>query len=364
MSVDLSKNRRDTHICFGGNIDITSKQNDVGTFDYEDYTELNSSFGKVTGIGQIGYTLHVIQENKVTSFYIERSVLQLSDGSAQIGLSEKILNNKEVSDFDYGTLHEDSVIQRNTHLLFFDGTRGSFTRVAKNGAFEISNYGVNGIAKALAQIARTAVSFNIMGSYDEINDIYIWFWYYVIGTTTYTGGVSFRDGENSWRGSFDFTKSGEPIEWITAYQNRIITFLNGDAWLHEEDSADGKEYNNWYTEDKESRITLVHAQHPYINKVLRTITEVAEDEWLPSINGDITTGSMTSMILISKKVEDRYLLTFKRNTSTKISGTTLEKLNLGEVLRGNTATITLRAESNTRNRLKFVTIVSTPSEPV
>jgi len=114
--------------------------------------QLEDEFGDIVAIELAGTTLRVFQERKTSTVYIGRTVLQ-SDGSDQesVAVSGKVLGTIRPHVENVGTIFPNSVSSTGNWTYFFDIYEGKFYRMAMNGVYEISQYGMKNYFKEKAQ---------------------------------------------------------------------------------------------------------------------------------------------------------------------------------------------------------------------
>jgi hypothetical protein len=365
--------RRTTKLRFGGTFDQSSNVNNISNFTFEDFSELSTNYGDIQALGSIGYTLQVIQNFKITHFYINRSILKEADDGSQIVLSDRVLNNKVVSDFDYGTINPESVIIKNTHMLFYDANNRVFVRSAKNGIFPISDYGVSKFTKDLSVEILKRKDFSnrplVLAVYDERKEMFIWSARYKdtdddLINDWIGDSISFDNRSNSWVSFYDFfIESGNEKTFIDSFGSdniRMYTYLNGEAWVHD----DNTNYNELYGVKRTCSVAVVANKEKDFNKVWDALSVQSEVEWLSPEIGDVDVddGQMKSRILKLRKKENIYHGDFKRDALSPGSKTQDEKIVYGRRLRGKYILVNLKTDSNNKVVLKEVIIKGTISE--
>jgi hypothetical protein len=356
---------KDSLLRFGGKLLPETNLNFIARFTYEDYRSLSKNYGKISGLRSKGDTILVWQRSKVTSFYVNKTIIKDAGSGEQIALEEKILNNLSPSPFDYGCINPESIIKKGTHILFFDAINGAFVRIANNGMYPISDYGVASFAKWVGDgvLDNGEFRFDIIGQYNERNDRF----YFSINReiddnpeNDYFETISFDDKKNEWKSFHDFTKGGVGVEMLGSVNNFMTAYINGETFVFSSDS-----YNTLFDEAKVTQVTPVINSDIGIIKILNYLTIDANGEWIPNEDEDISVddGAMVSKIRLLRLIEGRYHSDFKRNMLYP-NGSARPNENLGEPLRGYAAEVTLRTSGNTKKTITSVIFGLTLSEKI
>jgi len=327
-----------TMLRFGGKLAITDSNQHISEFNWDDFTELSPSYGEITAIRMIGFTVVVFQERKVTSFYVNKTSLKEADGGEQIVLSDNVLANKNVSEFDYGCIHQESIIKLDTHILFFDYHHGRFVRHSKNGMIDISAYGISSFSNSIMKTAK------VVGSYHK--DLVYWMIDNGNGVNT---AVSFNDKKNEWRSFYNFNDGTDNVEMVGRNLDNMSAFINGNIFYFGSGVL-----NNLFTrlgsphivETIVEKVINVHAPLVKVFDYLIIVQDFKHgitSQWLPNEEGDVSIdgGKQLSRIRYMPEKEGRAVSEFKRNIVYPSGGFRPDE-NSGEVLRGNACTIRLR----------------------
>jgi hypothetical protein len=124
----------------GGQLSIGTQTNLLADFEFDKYEDLKDEHGDIEGCRLVGFTLKVIQFDKVTSIYINRKEAYSADGSSQYLFTDKVFGTVRPGSENYGTAHPGSVLVHNRHLYFWDQSEGMVIRDAPNGIIPISDY--------------------------------------------------------------------------------------------------------------------------------------------------------------------------------------------------------------------------------
>ena len=356
-----------TMLRFGGKLLPEAANNFIAKFDWEDYNVLSRMFGTINGMRLVGDTIVVFQDTKVTSFYINKTAIKEADGGQQTILTDKVLNNKMVSEFDFGCINSQSIVKRDTHVLFFDAINGNFVRHSKNGMIDISAYGVSEFSKELGNAVQSGVV-DLKGAYNERNDYFYWLinftplalpypipfpdptpeinaknarWKALFENGDNGLAIMFDNKANAWKGFVEMNNSSGNAEMIGRTNSFLTTYIDGQPYVFDSNSF-GKTFGIY----RETVVEKVINVQPLEVKIFNHLEVNAEDTWLPSETGDVTTDyGHSSRIRFMKEKEGHFYNDIKRNMLFP-NGTLRANENLGEILRGNTCTIRLRLASD------------------
>jgi len=356
-----------TMLRFGGQLQPETSNNFIARFDYEDYTVLPKMYGSINGIRVVGETLIVFQDTKVTSFYMNKTSLQEANDGTQTVLIDKVLNNKNVSEFDYGCINSESIVKRDTHVLFFDAINGKFARHSKNGLIDISAYGISEYSKELG-IAVIEGVIKLKGVYNERNDYFYWLidftpltippfispedkaileaknvhWKSLFEVGDNRLAIVFDNGNNAWKGFMEMNNATANAEMIGSVGSYMTTYVEGQPYIFDNVSF-GKTLDVY----RETVVEKVINESPLERKIFNYLGVNAQSDWKPKEIGDVKTSSnQESRIRYMKPKEGQFYNDIKRNMLFP-NGTYRANENLGEVLRGTSCSIRLRLDAPT-----------------
>jgi hypothetical protein len=360
-----SSYEKDTLLRFGGKLLPETNLNYIARFNYEDFVTLSKEYGKITGIRSKGDTILVFQERKITSFYVNKTVIKEAGSGEQVILEENVLNNLSPSPFDYGCINPESIIKKSTHILFFDANNGVFARAASNGVYPVSEYGIASFAKTIGNgvMNNGGYRFDIVGQYNERDDRFYFSIYRQVDdneANNYYEAISFDDKKNKWKSFYDFSSAGKGVEMLGSINNFMTAYIEGKTHIF-----NGSSYNTLFGETKVTQVSPVINTDLGTVKVLDYLTVDSDKEWKPSENGDVSVdyGAMESKIRKMRLVEGRYHSNFKRNMLYP-NKTLRDNENTGERLRGKAAIVTLRTDATTKNAITSVIFGLTLSEKI
>jgi len=359
---DAMRKNNTTRLRYGGKLLPNSNVNNIAKFKYEDTDVLSKEYGSVNGVVIKGFTLLVIQDTRVTSYYINKDLITKADGTGELTAVGKVLNNKRVSDYDYGCVNSESIIQKNNHVYFFDSINGCFVRHSDNGAHPISDYGINTFSKQIAEKQNisneNSREFWIHGGIDEYNNEVVWA---VVWDNNITGSadletesISFDTVKNEWRSFWDY-KIDNFVYLVPSgfsyFRNKLCYFLSSSICFTET----GNDY-------MPLTIEVICNQEPVQNKVFNYLTLESNEEMnndsYDAVNVD---NIMKTNIPVLKNKEGNWYTEFRRDSLTPMSGTQLDKARGGRRLRGKWMKVRLSTDVSTEVNINGVLIDSTVS---
>jgi hypothetical protein len=94
---------------------------------------------------------------------------------------------------------------------------------------------------------------------------------------------SFNEPRNAFKCFFDFNP-----EWIASYEDKVVTFVSGNLYVHDNTTN----YNTFYGTRYDPTIELVFNGKEAVKKTFNAFAYQSNQIWISDINGDI----LTSMI--------------------------------------------------------------------
>ena len=127
--------------------------------------------GDIVRLIQVGYTLKVIQKDRVSSIYLEASETTQLDGQNQLVNISRVLGSVRPQEEEYGTSHPYSVVKVDRDLYFWDVNRRAVIKNTPGGQIVISSskYGMNSFINGRSVLVNT-----IVGGYDRVNEEVVW----------------------------------------------------------------------------------------------------------------------------------------------------------------------------------------------
>lgn len=361
-----AEQRGDQKIRWGGQFLDESGANFMTKFEGGNEAFVDDRNGLITKIQQIGDTLKVYQERKVTSFYLNKKSSTDRDGNTTMLYSDVIIdpNGGSQSAFDNGCTNFESYVKNLKHTYFFDVINGDVVRDSQAGLEEVSNYGMHTYfkdkAKQVLVLGRDNVK--VLGTYDDDNDLYIISFVYPTDTSNAVNdSIAFHEPSNKWMTFLSLPTS--PLDYYARLSGKThISFLGGEVYVHNNNTT----RNNLWGSQEES-VVMVHSNlNPNLIKVWDNVEIVSTGQWAPDEDGDVKVNIPSEQQSRLKKgkfelQEGEYRTEFLRDMLSGASTPQEDNLFNGEAMRGYDITLELRNDDTTEANLRLVKINGTTS---
>lgn len=301
--------------------------------------EYDRQRGDIMRLKVRGSQMRVFQKRGCGMVGVLQNMLFNADGSGNLSQSNQLVNNINYYQGDYGIgNHPTSLVSSSNTDYFVDTIRGYQVRLGGDGLTPISalykaQYYMTNLATKYATLTAGTLGgyARILGAYDFNEEEYVAVFQGYSGQSNVT--VGFNEMSNRYTSFYDYAP-----EWITSAEGNIISFKNGQLWIHDSSST----YCNYYGTQYKPSLTLVFNDMQTIKKRYNTISMLGNTPWVPDSNADITTNlGQTSSLQTTDflQKDDKWHAAFKRD-----SASTGGLLN-GNVLKGNWAQIKLKPAS-------------------
>lgn len=309
-----------TLIRYSGEYEQGTNVNNTNRFNVDTIDEYDRQKGDIQRFKMRGQQLRVFQNRACGVVPIDQNVLQTADGGSVVSQSSQILNNIQYYQGEYGIGSQYCSLASSPSADYFtDPILGCQVRLAGDGITSITEtykahfFFTDKIAKY--QNAKNPDKFGndgyakVLGVYDSFEEEFVTVMQ-GSGTafTDYTFG--FSETRNSYTAFYDYYP-----EWITVAGNVIISWKNGELWVHNNTSA----YANFYGVQQTPSIKLVFNQNPNIKKHYNTLTTLGNTTWTCPLDTDIKTNMNNSSKLVAsdfKIKDDKYHAAFKRDINS------------------------------------------------
>lgn len=343
-----------------------TKTNGLGSFEYDKYLPLGSEYGDITKIIQVGYTLKILQERKLTSVYVGKNGLRQAgaDGAQVVVATDNVFNTTNPSELPYGCADPDSVVVRERQMFFFDRNSKCIVRDSANGPVDISSeWKVSGLIRPLADSIATNGGLVIAGANNKYGEIL--FTFAPTGEIGETVCLSQKYG--NCKSILDFY--GLNAETPSAYINAgdyFYAFMNGRMWLQDVNPIRG----SFFGTEHEMEISFVSNMNPQTVKVYDSIVQNANKKFtsenysdiIIAVNENQPLGMMSKLTASQYKSEEGvWIAPFLRNAVTRSATPNVYDLINGDPLRGQYMTITIRNNDTSEVILHSVIINCTHS---
>lgn len=333
---DNKTKRYEQSLRYGGRYFPNTNTNNLCRFNGSDFDVLNTMYGPINKIINIGYTLKCLQTKKNTSIYIDRTMTFNADGEQQIVLTDKVLGAKNPSELDYGCEHPESVVLDDRQVYFFDVNTGSVIQDSANGMYPISDYKAKTYWRDIAETIKNKPNIFVYGFVDNFNS-YVGFTIQDNNSVSIVGSqtLCYHEVENRW-------KSFQPFipEYYGSNAMVLVSFKNGELWEHNRlDVA----RNNFFGVQYNSEIEVVsNIEYPKV-KVFNGIAIYSNKYFYSPNIGDVRVQSNETYLegMVSRLVKSKFrakegvlYADYLRDASTPNSGTEQQALLSGRKLRG------------------------------
>jgi hypothetical protein len=347
--------------------------NELSTVFEGSYKDLSETYNEISRIRQVGDTLRVRQKNKMSSFYIDKNMLNVNEGVANVGQSADFLSTPNLYDEYYGssTPGSDSISTRTTY--FMDLLHGLIIRDAGNKPIPISGDDDNPndqfkMAKFFRDLCKNirAVgedSFNIISCWDEFSSLYtltvqdLRTVFNTIPDQSMT--IVFHEPTNRWKSFMSYIP-----EWYETMGQFLVSFKNAQPYLHYTNPTRNNFFGTQY--GQEIRVTANIARNTV--KIFNNLDVYSNIAWeIPTINIPSTPNSPNGMLSALpaarfKAKEGVWHASFLRDKNDpKYPIAPLALIN-GRRLRGETIELVMTNTSTSLVYLRALNIYINPSE--
>jgi hypothetical protein len=156
------------------------------------FEEYNKSFGTIIHLHNEGDHLLMLQEDKVSKVFVDRSLTYDGSGNVTVlNTQDRVLSEAVPYAGLYGIQDHRSFQAIGNRRYWLDMARGVVIRLSNNGIEEISRYGMRGWFSDICRTRMEAGELVTYGAYDVQNDMYMI--YFGTGNT-----VVFDEKNNAW----------------------------------------------------------------------------------------------------------------------------------------------------------------------
>lgn len=357
----------------GGRYFDNSFINQLFSFDSKAQESLQKRFNEITRIREVGFTLKVHQRNKMTAIYIGRTEIYDSQGASQLSLTDNILGSKNPADEYYGSYSPGADVKSIRNIYFADLTNGCIVRDAGNTPISISGnketvadpYRMSRYFRNLFKFIRDNgdENFKIRAMWDEYSGCY----YFTVkdnrkrvdGQEDISVTLAFHEASNRWKSFWSFVP-----EWYERSGTNMVSFKDGDIWVHYTNDVRNNFYGNQYTTKHNVICNLSYNTMKVFNNIDVDSNKAWEATNVSVAPNAIYPQGMRSRIKKGKFVnkEGKFHAAFMRDMLTPgINNQSLALVN-GRALRGEAVTVTLENDDTSLVWTRQVIIYVTPSE--
>ena len=334
------------HWIYGGRYLEGSKLNQVFSFDLANDQKVNVNDGEIQRLMEVGFTLKILQDRKLTSAYIGQRVLFNANKEQQIISTDSVVGDLLPANHSYGTQHPESVVRWNRYMYFFDARNGKYLRDANNGVIPISDYGMKSYFKNLADQVEEQGAM-VLSTVNERNGLVT-----VSALTTKTNTLTFHESPVEGRSAWKSFHSYKP-ERFGFNGAALVSFKDGALWLHNSNST----RCNFYGVQEKYNVRFLINLEPESIKAFLSLWVNSNVVWSAPNKGDVKSGSQETRILEAKfKYEEGvYACEIPRDMNTP-NMTELQGLINGDAIRGHILDVKLEGDKTTEVILRSVIV--------
>lgn len=294
--------------------------NDTNRFLSGNLDDYDRERGAIQRLRVRGRQLKVFQNRACGMVPILQNMLQTADGNTVVSQSTEIINKIQYYQGEYGIGEQYCSLASSAVADYFvDPVLGAQIRLSNDGITSITEIykGHYYMTDKLAKYQKTNYADNfgnggyakVLGIYDIFEEEYI---AALQGSSSllpsYTLG--FSETRNCYSSFYDYSP-----EWMQSAGNFLITWKNGELWVHD----DASNYANFYGTQYSPSIRVVFNESQILKKHYNTLTTLGNTIWTASSNGDIKTNLNQQSRLLQadfKIKDDKYHAAFKRDVNS------------------------------------------------
>lgn len=309
-----------TLIRYSGEYEQGTNINNTNRFAAANLDEYDRQKGDIQRLKTRGQQLRVFQSRACGIVPVLQNVLQTADGGSVVSQSTEVLNAIQYYQGEYGMGDQFCSLASSPSADYFtDPILGCQVRLAGDGITSITEtykahfFFTDKIAKY--QNTKNPDKFGnggyakVLGVYDSFEEEFLTVMQ-GSGTSIADYTFGFSETRNSYTAFYDYYP-----EWITVAGNVVVSWKNGELWVHNNTTA----HANFYGVQQTPSIRLVFNQNPDIKKHYNTLTTLGNTTWTCPLDTDIKTNMNHSSKLLAsdfKIKDDKYHTAFKRDLNS------------------------------------------------
>jgi hypothetical protein len=240
-------------IRWSGKLINLTQVNNLSTWDEGNFNaEINSRFGAIIGMRQIGYTLKIVQWANINSAFIGRRELQNADGSTNLVVTDNLIGTINPSEREFGTKYPGSIISTGQRLYYFDSLKSKYIVDDGNGVNEIALYGGpdgganSTMSKYFRQLANTinaSSNYDIITGFDYLyRDMYVTITNRALNTQE---TLYYNETQNAWKYFIDMehVNAAGDVKYIPDFYGNVgqsfFAFMLGNTFQFNKAVAGG-----------------------------------------------------------------------------------------------------------------------------
>ena len=242
-----------------------SQINGLSNFETLNQEQLPIQYSPLVSLVTVKNNIIAIHERHSNTIYTGEGFIKSADGAdnALIQTDGVIGQTRELTGYGrLGTLHPESIVQHEGSVYWFDAIHGVAVEYTNQGAFPVSEVGMSNFFRNKSRFYQAGDTTQISGGYDPRYDEYI-LTFSSRGPSSPAETIAYNTKVKAWTSRYSYlpefyVKSGE----------EFYSFKDGSVWLHNDKDQD---YNNFYGQPYERRLTFYVNQSPNLTKVFTNI---------------------------------------------------------------------------------------------
>ena len=342
---DQGQVRRDTHVQFSNKIFPETKINQLNSFDSGNAKTLPQENGEINKLQLAENVLIAIHEFRWTTMYIEERLLTQPDGTTDISVSDDVIGSFRSLRGKYGTINPESVREYEGHVWAWDANKGEVVRYSNNGLEPISNHKMSNY---FATKSKEFLTVKDRSKYKVYSVFDPFFGEYILSFSSFekqdssinpAETIAFSENISRWTTKYSYLP-----EFMGRVGQGIVSWLNGELWIHNETSV----YNNFYGVQYYSEIEVVGNNLPKKVKIWKAVSIEGNKPWeCPTITtpeNDLYPNGMLSRLKLNKFIgkEGVWYSELLNDMNTPGISDPIESLINGRELRGHVVNILFR----------------------
>jgi hypothetical protein len=273
INPDQKQERRGEVFKFSGKIIEGTSINNLNEFLPSQSDVVDQANGDINKLILSENVLIAICEFRWASIYVNERVISQPDGTTDLAVTSDVVGTIRNMRGKWGTVNPESVAEYQGNIFAWDLNKGVVVRYSNSGLVPISDLKMKNF---FHNKSRDYLDGNykgdslVIGAYDPYYNEYI-LSFKGLGELN-DDSIVFTEGKDKdrWTSRWEYA-----VEGMDSVVQDIISFKNGELWLHNS----GDDYNKLYDEIITSKITVVFNDDPKSVKVYKVLSEETEEVW-------------------------------------------------------------------------------------
>lgn len=298
-----------------------------------------------------GTVLLAIMQNETESQYLGEAQWRDTQGRTTSAISDSVIGSTNTLRGGHGTINPESIAYHDGRVYFWDATKGEVVRYSADGLTPLAR--LTKMGAFFREVSRKQLALDnqvrVQGGYDaEMDEYLLTFQEIRFGSTVLFAGFTVAYSEKV-KG---FVRYSFQPEFFCKSNTRLLSFLNGQLYLHGGNSL----ANNFYGEQYTSQIRFLSNQQKDQPKVWQAVSVEGEELWVPTeISND--KGQLTRMKPEwFENLEGVHYGAIRRDLNSKGFDNPVRALNNGDELRSQFLEVLIETDSTNEARLDAMNV--------